>query len=57
MDPMVKYLTGFVVAIYLLGALAFGANHYSGHPERGFFDALAHGLAWPGVLVEMARSP
>ncbi len=54
---MVKYLTGFVVAIYLLGALAFGANQYSGHPEWSFFDALAHGLAWPGVFVEMARSP
>ncbi len=52
-----KFLTAFVVAMYLLGALGFGANHYFGHPEQGLFDAVARGLAWPGVLVEMARSP
>ncbi len=56
-DPMVKYLTGFVMTIYLLGALGFGGNHYFGHPERSFFDAVVHGLAWGGVFVEMARSP
>ncbi len=52
-----KFFTGFVVSMYLLGALGFGVNHYSGHPEQGLFDAVARGLAWPGVLVEMARSP
>ncbi len=52
-----KFFTGFVASMYLLGALGFGVNHYFGHPEQSLFDALAHGLAWPGVLVEMARSP
>ena len=51
----VKFFTGFVVTAYLLGALGFGVNHYFGHPEQGFFDAVMRGLAWPGVLVEMAR--
>ena len=55
--PKVKFLTAFVVAMYLLGALGFGLNHYSGHPEQGLFDAVARGLAWPGVLIEMVRSP
>ncbi len=54
---MVKYLTGFVVSVYLLGALGFGGNHYFSDPERSLFDAVARGLAWPGVLVEMASSP
>ena len=53
----VKFLTGFVVAMYLLGAVGSGVIHYYGHPEQSLFDALAHGLAWPGVLVEMARHP
>ncbi len=53
----VKFFTGFVVSMYLLGAVAFGVNHYFGHPEQGLFDAVARGLAWPGALVEMARSP
>ena len=52
-----KFLTGFVVAMYLLGALGFGVNHYFGYPEQGLFDAVTRGLAWPGVLVEMVRSP
>ncbi len=52
-----KFLTVFVVTMYLLGALGFGVNHYFGHPEQGLFDAVARGLAWPGVLVEMARTP
>ena len=54
---MVKYLTGFVMAIYLLGVLGFGGNHYFDHPEQSLFDAVARGLAWPGVFVEMASSP
>ena len=52
-----KFFTGFVVTAYLLGALGFGVKHYLGHPEQGLFDAVARGLAWPGALVEMARSP
>ncbi len=52
-----KFFTGFVVTAYLLGALGFGVSHYLGHPEQGVFDAVAGGLAWPGALVEMARSP
>ncbi len=52
-----KFFTGIVVTGYFMGALAFGVNHYFGHPEQGLFDAIARGLAWPGVLVEMARSP
>ena len=52
-----KFFIGFVVAMYLLGALGFGVSHYSAHPEQGLFDAVARGLAWPGVLVEMVRSP
>ena len=52
-----KFLKVFVVTMYLLGALGFGVNHYFGHPEQGLFDAVARGLAWPGVLVEMVRSP
>ncbi len=53
----VKFFTGFVVTAYLLGALGFGVKHYSGHPEQGLFEAVARGLAWPGALVEMVRSP
>ncbi len=52
-----KFFTGFVVAMYLIGVLGFGLNHYSGHPEQGLFDAVVRGLAWPGVVVEMVRSP
>ncbi len=52
-----KFFTGFVVSMYLLGALGFGVNHYFDHPEQGLFDAVARGLDWPGVLVEMARTP
>ncbi len=55
--PKVKFFTGFVVAMYLLGAAGFGVNHYFGHPEQSLFDAVARGLAWPGVFVEMVRSP
>ena len=52
-----KYFIFFVVSMYLLATVAFGVKHYFGHPEQGFSDAAARGLAWPGVLVEMARSP
>ncbi len=54
--PKLKFFTGFIVAMYLLGAVGFGVKHYLGHPEQGLFDAVAGGLAWPGALVEMARS-
>ena len=52
-----KFFTGFVVTVYLLGALGFGVIHYFGHPEQSLFDGVVHGLAWPGLLIEMARSP
>ena len=52
-----KFFTGFVATMYLLGALGFGAIHHFGDPEQSLFDAVARGLAWPGILVEMARSP
>ncbi len=55
--PKLKYFIFFVVAMYLLATVAFGVKHYLGHPEQGLFDAVAGGLAWPGVVVEMARSP
>jgi len=56
-EAKVKFFTGFVATVYLLGALGFGGNHYSGHPEQGLFEAVVRGLAWPGILVEMARDP
>ncbi len=55
--PKLKYFIFFVVAMYLLATVAFGVKHYLGQPEQGFFDAVARGLAWPGVLVEMVRHP
>ncbi len=55
--PKLKYFIFFVVSMYLLGAAGFGVKHYFGHPGQGFFDAVARGLAWPGVLVEMVRHP
>ena len=54
--PKLKYFIFFVVAMYLLATVAFGVKHYIGHPEQGLLDAVAGGLAWPGALVEMARS-
>ncbi len=56
-EAKVKFFTGIVVTGYFMGALVFGVNHYSGHREQGLFEAVARGLAWPGALVEMARSP
>ncbi len=56
-EASVKFFTGFVVTAYLLGALGFGVSHYFAHREQGLFEAVAGGLAWPGALVEMARSP
>ena len=55
--PVVKFFTGFVSSLYFLAALAFGSIHHRGHPEDSFFDAVAAGLAWPGLLVEIVRSP
>ena len=52
-----KYFMGFVATVYLLGAIFFGVIHHRGHPEGSFFDAVAGGLAWPGLLVEIASSP
>jgi hypothetical protein len=54
---VVKIFTGFVSSIYFLGALFFGSIHHRGHPEDSFFDAVAAGLAWPDLLVEIVRSP
>ncbi len=55
--PKLKYFIFFVVAMYFLAAVAFGVKHYSSYPEQGLFEAVARGLAWPGALVEMVRSP
>ncbi len=55
--PQLKFFIFFVVFMYLLATVAFGVKHYFGHPGQGFFDAVAVGIAWPGVLVEMARHP
>ena len=52
-----KFFAGFVATMYLLAAIFFGVVHHRGDPERSFFDAVAGGLAWPGLLVEIKRSP
>ena len=52
-----KFFPGFVATMYLLAALVFGVIHYRGHPEESFFDAVADGLAWPSLLVEIRSSP
>ena len=52
-----KYFMGFVATMYLLGALVFGVIYHRDHPEGSFLDAVAGGLAWPNLLVEIARSP
>ncbi len=56
-DPVVKFFAGFFAAMYFLAAIVFGVVHHRGHPEESFFDAAAGGLAWPSLLVEIARSP
>ncbi len=53
--PEVKFFAGFVLSTYFLAALLFGVVHHRGHPEDSFFDAVAGGLAWPGLLVEFVR--
>ena len=52
-----KFFAGFIAAMYLLAAIFFGVIHHRGHPEGSFFDAVAGGLAWPSLLVEITRSP
>ncbi len=52
-----KFFAGFFATMYLLAAIVFGVIHYRGHPEESFFDAVADGLAWPSLLVEIASSP
>jgi hypothetical protein len=52
-----KYFMGFVATMYLLAAVVFGVIYHRDHPEENLFDAVAGGLAWPGLLVEIARSP
>ena len=52
-----KFFAGFFATMYLLAAIVFGVIHYRGHPEEGFIDAVAGGLAWPGLLVEITGSP
>ena len=52
-----KFFAGFVATIYLLGAILFGVIHHRGDPEGSLFEAVAGGLAWPSLLVEIARSP
>jgi hypothetical protein len=52
-----KFFAGFVATMYLLTAVVFGVIHHRDHPEGNLFEAVAGGLAWPGLLVEIARSP
>ncbi len=52
-----KFFAGFFATAYLLAAIVFGVIHHRGHPEGSLFDAVAGGLAWPGLLVEIASSP
>ncbi len=52
-----KFFAGFIATMYLLAAVVFGVIHHRGHPEESYFDAVAGGLAWPGLLVEIKRSP
>ena len=52
-----KFFVGFFATMYLLAAIFFGVVHHRGHPEENLFDAVVGGLAWPGVLVEITKSP
>ncbi len=56
-DPVVKFFAGFVSSMYFLAALVFGSIHHRGHPDGSFFDTVAAGIAWPGLMVEIVRSP
>ena len=52
-----KFFAGFVAPMYFIAAVVVGVIHHRGHHEESFFEAVAGGLAWPGLLVEIARSP
>ena len=52
-----KFFAGFVAPMYLFAAIVVGVINHRGHPEESFVDAVAGGLAWPGLLVEIASSP
>jgi hypothetical protein len=51
-----KFFIGFLASMYLLGVAGFAVGYYVADPEQGLFDAVVYGLAWPSILVEMARS-
>ncbi len=52
-----RFFLSFVASMYLLGVIGFGANYYFVRPEQSLRDAIVYGIAWPRVMVEMARSP
>ena len=52
-----KFFASFVAPMYLFAAIVVGVIHHRGHPDESFVDAVAGGLAWPSLLVEIARSP
>ncbi len=52
-----KFLIGFFASMYLLAVAGFAVGHYVADPEQGLFDAVVNGVAWPSILIEMARSP
>ncbi len=52
-----KIFTGFVAPMYLIAAIVVGVIHHRGHHEESFFEAVAGGLVWPSLLVEIARPP
>jgi hypothetical protein len=54
---MVNWFVGVLLGIYLVGALGFGLARYADSTDKDLLDALQHGFAWPGALVNMARSP
>ena len=54
---MLKGLAGFVVVMYLVGAVAVAVEHYGDRPDQTIFDALEYGVRWPGLLLDIVRSP
>lgn len=54
---MLKWNLIILASAYLLGLVGFSVPTYFEHPELGVFDAVGQGAVWPGILVDMTRSP
>ncbi len=54
---MLKWFLVTFASAYLLGVAGFSSLYYSEHLEQGVFNALEQGTVWPGILVDMIRSP